>query len=40
LGYLAHNTGLSVDQVVQGGQGLAFIVYPYAGSYYYPFIFK
>ncbi|CAF0889150.1 unnamed protein product [Brachionus calyciflorus] len=30
MGYLSHVTGQSIDQVVQAGQGLAFIVYPYA----------
>jgi solute carrier family 6 GABA transporter-like protein 6/8/11/12/13 len=30
MGYLSHVTGLAVDKVVQQGQGLAFIVYPYA----------
>ena len=28
LGYMAHLTGQGVDQVVQGGTGLAFVVYP------------
>ncbi|RNA03671.1 sodium- and chloride-dependent neutral and basic amino acid transporter B(0+) [Brachionus plicatilis] len=30
MGYLSHVTGQPIDQVVQPGQGLAFIVYPYA----------
>ncbi|RNA09092.1 sodium- and chloride-dependent glycine transporter 1-like [Brachionus plicatilis] len=30
MGYLSHVTGQPIDQVVQQGQGLAFIVYPYA----------
>jgi solute carrier family 6 (neurotransmitter transporter, glycine) member 5/9 len=30
IGYLAKQTGQSVDNVVQAGQGLAYVVYPYA----------
>ena len=30
IGYLAHVTGQDVDKVVQAGQGLAFVVYPFA----------
>lgn len=30
IGYLAHTTGQSIDEVVQAGQGLAYVVYPYA----------
>lgn len=30
MGYLSHTTGQSIDQVIQAGQGLSFIVYPYA----------
>ena len=32
LGYLSHVTGQPVDKVVQAGQGLSFVVYPYAGK--------
>lgn len=28
LGYMAHSTGQLVDQVVDGGEGLVFVVYP------------
>jgi len=28
LGYMAHSTSRPVDQVVQGGEGLVFVVYP------------
>jgi hypothetical protein len=28
--YLAHSTGQDINQVIQPGQGLSFIVYPYA----------
>lgn len=28
LGYMAHSTNRPVDQVVQGGEGLVFVVYP------------
>jgi hypothetical protein len=28
--YLAHTTGQEINQVIQPGQGLSFIVYPYA----------
>ena len=31
IGYLSHTTGQEIDQVIQAGQGLSFIVYPYAG---------
>ena len=30
LGYMAHITGQGVEEVVQGGTGLAFVVYPEA----------
>lgn len=30
IGYLAYNSGQEIDQVVQPGEGLSFIVYPYA----------
>lgn len=30
IGYLAKQTGQSVENVVQAGQGLAYVVYPYA----------
>ena len=30
LGYMAHLTGQGVEEVVQGGTGLAFVVYPEA----------
>merc|ERR1712079_660618 len=30
LGYMAHESGLEVEQVAQGGPGLAFVVYPTA----------
>ena len=32
LGYMAHESGLSVEDVAQGGPGLAFVVYPTAVS--------
>ncbi|XP_064622840.1 sodium-dependent proline transporter-like [Lineus longissimus] len=32
VGYMAHETGLPVDKVIQSGPGLAFIVYPEALS--------
>lgn len=30
MGYLANQTGQPIDEVVQAGQGLAYVVYPYA----------
>ena len=30
MGFLAKQTGLEIDKVVQAGQGLVFVVYPYA----------
>lgn len=30
IGYLSKVTGLEIDKVVQAGQGLAFVVYPFA----------
>lgn len=30
MGYLSKITGQSIDRVIQSGQGLSFIVYPYA----------
>lgn len=30
MGYLSKVTSQSIDQVIQSGQGLSFIVYPYA----------
>lgn len=30
MGYLSHVTGQNIDNIVEAGQGLAFIVYPYA----------
>ena len=30
IGYLAHTTGQEIEQVIQPGQGLSFIVFPYA----------
>ena len=32
IGYLAHESGLPVDAVVEGGSGLAFVVFPSALS--------
>jgi hypothetical protein len=34
MGYLAQSTGQTIDSVVQGGQGLSFIVFPFAGIYF------
>ena len=28
LGYMAHESGLRIEDVAQGGPGLAFVVYP------------
>ncbi len=40
MGYLSKTTGQSINQVVQPGQGLSYIVYPYAGKLYiFPSIF-
>ena len=30
MGYLSENTGQDIGDVVQAGQGLAYVVYPYA----------
>lgn len=30
MGYLSYSTGQDIDDVVQAGQGLAYVVYPYA----------
>ncbi len=30
IGYLSHTTGQSIDKIIQAGQGLSFVVYPYA----------
>lgn len=30
MGYLSKVTSQSIDQVIQAGQGLSFVVYPYA----------
>jgi SNF family Na+-dependent transporter len=30
MGFLAEETGLEITKVVQEGQGLVFVVYPYA----------
>ena len=34
LGYLSVITGQPVGEVVQAGQGLAYVVYPYAGFFF------
>lgn len=30
MGYLSHVTGQDIDNIIQAGQGLAYVVYPYA----------
>jgi hypothetical protein len=35
MGYLAQSTGQTIDSVVQGGQGLSFIVFPFAGMFFF-----
>ena len=35
MGYLAQSTGQTIDSVVQGGQGLSFIVFPFAGKFFF-----
>lgn len=30
MGYLSHITGQDIDNIIEAGQGLAFVVYPYA----------
>jgi hypothetical protein len=30
LGYLSHTTGQEISEIIQAGQGLAYVVYPYA----------
>ena len=30
MGYLAEITGQKIENVIEAGQGLAFVVYPYA----------
>lgn len=32
MGYLSHVTGQDIDDIIQAGQGLAYVVYPYAGN--------
>ena len=33
MGYLSKVTGQDIGNIVQAGQGLAFVVYPYAGKW-------
>jgi hypothetical protein len=35
IGYLSFTTGQDVDKVIQAGQGLSFVVFPYAGKGYF-----
>jgi SNF family Na+-dependent transporter len=30
MGYLSHVTGQDIDNIIQAGQGLAYVVYPHA----------
>ena len=30
MGYLSHITGQDIDNIIEAGQGLAYVVYPYA----------
>ncbi len=30
IGYLSHITGQDIENIIQAGQGLAYVVYPYA----------
>lgn len=32
MGYLSHITGQDIDNIIEAGQGLAFVVYPFAGD--------
>ena len=37
MGYLSKITGQDIGNIIQAGQGLAYVVYPYAGNYKKPF---
>ncbi len=44
MGYLSYLTGQNIDNIVQAGQGLAYVVYPFAvttlsGSHFWAILF-